>query len=94
MAKPVHLPSVIGCAFGFAVAGCGIGSVAGMALGHWLYPPLLEDQRPIKIPLDVVYSGTYFGIRLGFVLGAVTGVLYALLVRRSRLRRWSADAGN
>lgn len=41
-----------------------------------------------------MYGGIIFGIKVGFALGAVTGVLYALLVRRSRLRRWSADAGN
>ncbi len=92
MVKRLHLPNVIGCAFGFAMAGSGIGSVMGPALEHWLVPPLPEGQEPIKRPLEVMYGGIIFGIKMGLVVGAIAGVLYALIVRRSRLPRQVNDA--
>jgi hypothetical protein len=74
------------------MAGCGIGSVAGMPLGPWLYPSLSEGQGTTDERVRFIYGGMYFGIKLGLVIGAITGVVYALLVRRSRLRKQaSAD---
>ncbi len=86
MVKPLHLPSVVGCAIGFAAAGCGVGSLVGTALGPLLYPPLPEGQGTMDERVLAMYGGTFLGIKLGAAVGAVAGVLYAVLVRRSRRR--------
>ena len=91
MVKRLHLPSVIWCAIGFAMAGCGIGSLVGLPLGPWLYAPLPENAGAMDKYI-AMYGGVYFGIKVGIVGGAVIGVLYAVLVRRSRLRRQVANA--
>ena len=87
--KPVHLPNPFVCAFGFAAAGCGVGSLVGMALGSWIYPPLPEGMGTTGEQTLSRYGGTFLGIRVGLVVGAVAGVVYAVVVRRSRLRRAS-----
>lgn len=80
------LPNVVGCAIGFCAAGSGIGSLVGTALGPWLYPPLPEGQGTQEDQILAMYGGTYLGIMVGMAAGAVAGVLYAVLVRRARLR--------
>ena len=45
------------------------------------------DERVLAM-----YGGTFLGIKAGLAAGAVAGVLYAVLVRRSRLRRKVSDA--
>ena len=74
------------------MAGCGIGSIVGIPLGPWLYPDLIEGQGTTDERVRFVYGGMYFGIKLGFVVGAIAGAVYALLVRRSRLRRHVANS--
>lgn len=39
-----HLPSIPGCAIGFASAGCGVGSLVGTFLHGRFYPPLVADM--------------------------------------------------
>lgn len=85
--KPLHLPNPFLCAIGFAAAGCGVGSLVGMMLGPWLYPALPPGQGTMHEQTLVAYGGTFLGIKVGLVVGAVAGVLYAVVVRRSRLRR-------
>lgn len=92
MSKPLHLPSVVGCAIGFCAAGSGVGSLVGMALGPWLYPPLPEGQGTQQEQILAAYGGTFLGIKVGMAIGLVAGVVYAVLVRRSRLRRAAQDA--
>jgi hypothetical protein len=92
MAKPPHLPSFVGCAIGFAAAGCGVGSLVGTALGHHLYPFSIYGQGPFEDWLLAMYGGTQLGMAFGAAIGMVAGVLYAVLVRQSRLRRPSPDA--
>jgi hypothetical protein len=89
MVKPLHRPSVVGCAIGFAAAGCGVGSLVGTALGPLLYPPLPDGQGTMDERVLVMYGGTFLGIKAGLVVGALAGVLYAVLVRRSRRSRRS-----
>lgn len=92
MSKPLHMPSVAGCAVGFCAAGSGVGSLVGTALGPWLYPPLPEGQGTQQEQILAVYGGTFLGIKVGMAVGAVAGVLYALLVRRSWLQGAAPDA--
>lgn len=92
MAKPPHLPSIVGCAIGFAAAGCGVGSLVGTALGHHLYPFSIYGQGPFEDWLLAMYGGTQLGMAFGAAIGMVAGVVYAVLVRQSRLRRPSPDA--
>ncbi len=92
MAKPPHLPSIVGCAIGFAAAGCGVGSLVGTALGHHLYPFSIYGQGPFEDWLLAMYGGTQLGMAFGAAIGIVAGVLYAVLVRRSRIRRPAPDA--
>ena len=92
MAKLLHLPSVVGCTIGFAVAVCGVGSLVGTALGPLLDPSLPDGQGTVDERVLAMYGGTFLGIMVGAAVGAVAGFLYAVLVRRSRLRRAAADA--
>lgn len=92
MAKCQHLPSIIGCAFGFCAAGSGVGSLVGTALTTWLYPPLAEGEGTPHERIMAFYGGTLWGIAVGMGVGLVAGVLYAVLLRRSRLRRQVRDA--
>ena len=82
MPKSQHLPSIAGCAIGFAAIGCGVGSLAGMALGPWLYPPLPEGVGTMDDQVRAVYGGVFLGTKVGAMIGAVAGVLYAVTVRR------------
>lgn len=92
MAHGQHLPSIAGCALGFGAAGCGVGSLVGTALGSWLVPQLAEGQGKPHERFMAFYGGTFWGIGVGLVIGAAAGVLYAALVRRSRLRGRAPDA--
>lgn len=92
MAKPPHLPNIVGCAIGFAAAGCGVGSLVGTALGHHLYPFAIYGQGPWEDRVLALYGGTHLGMAFGAAIGMVAGVLYAVLVRRSRLRRLALNA--
>ena len=85
--KPVHLPNPFACAYGFAAAGCGVGSLVGMAIGPWIYPPFPEGMGTMHEQTLVSYGGVFLGSVVGIPIGAVVGPLYAVLVRRSRLRR-------
>ena len=85
--KPTEFPNPFGCAVGFAAAGCGVGSLVGTALHPWLYPPLPAGQGTESERILAFYGGTFLGMKAGLVVGAVAGVVYALVVRRSRLRR-------
>lgn len=84
--KGRHLPSIVGCAVGFCAAGSGIGSLVGTCLGTWLVRPIPEGQGTPEERLRAFYAGTFEGIGGGMGVGLVAGVLYAVLVRRSRLR--------
>ena len=81
-----HLPSVVGCAVGFCAAGSGVGSLLGTFFGRWLFPPLPEGFGTPEEQAMAFYGGTLWGIGVGMGVGLVAGVLYAVLVRRSRLR--------
>ena len=85
--KPLHLPNPFGCAVGFAAAGCGVGSLVGTGSESWLYPTLIMGHGTEREQMLAMYGGTFLGMKVGLVVGALAGVLYALLVRRSRLRR-------
>ena len=82
--KSVHLPNPFLCAIGFAAAGCGVGSLVGMGLGSWIYPPLPEGKGTMDEKILVAYGGTFLGIKVGLAVGAIAGVLYAVIVRRVR----------
>lgn len=90
MAVNQHLPSVLCCGFGFSAAGSGIGSIVGTALGPRLYPQLPKGQGTPHDQLMAMYGGTLWGIAVGVSIGAVAGVLYAVLVRRSRLKGYAS----
>ena len=85
-ANQTHLPNILGCAVGFAAAGCGVGSVVGMMLGPWLFPPLPEGVGTLDDRVQVAYGGTFLGIKVGAAVGMAAGMLYAVLTRRARLR--------
>lgn len=87
-----QLPNIAGCAFGFAAAGSGVGSLVGTALGPWLCP-LPGGQPTHDERVLAMYGGTYLGIMVGIALGAVAGVAYAVLVRRARRRLPPPEAG-
>lgn len=91
MANPQHLPSVPGCAIGFAAAGCGVGSLIGTIFGSLLYPDLPGGQGTPEEKFYAMYGGTYLGIKAGLVFGAVAGVVYAILLRQSRMRKIARD---
>jgi hypothetical protein len=82
-----HLPSIIGCAFGFCATGSGVGSLVGTALNHRLFPPLPPGQKTPHEQFMAFYGGTFWGIGVGMGVGVAAGVVYAVLVRRSRRRR-------
>ena len=86
MSKSQHLPSIVGCAVGFCAAGSGVGSLVGMFVEAWLFPPLPEGQGTMHDQLVARYSGTLWGIVVGMGVGLMAGVLFAVLVRRFRLR--------
>lgn len=92
MAKPPHLPNIVGCLIGFAAAGCGVGSLVGTAVGHHLYPFSIYGQGPWENRWLAMYGGTQLGMEVGAAIGAAAGVLYAFLVRRSQLRRLALNA--
>ena len=86
MSEVQHIPSIVGCAFGFCAAGSGVGSLVGTALTPWLWPSLQEGVGTLDEQLMARYGGTLWGILIGMGVGLVAGVSYAVLVRRSRLR--------
>ncbi|WP_088252863.1 hypothetical protein [Fimbriiglobus ruber] len=88
MADGRHLPSIPGCAFGFCAAGSGVGSIAGTALNPWLFPPLPAGRGTPHEQMMTLYGGTLQGIVMGMGVGVVAGVVYAVLVRRARVRQW------
>jgi hypothetical protein len=90
--NPRQVPKFVGCTVRFAAAGSGVGSLAGTALGPWLYPPRPVGQGTTNGQELALYGGTHLGMQVGLAAGAVTGTLYTRLVRRSRLRRPVADA--
>ena len=87
LANSRHLPNILGCAIGFSAAGCGVGSLIGTIFGSLLYPPLPEGQGTMEEKFYAMYGGTYLGIKAGLVFGSVAGVVYAILVRRSRRQK-------
>lgn len=86
MPDSLHMPSFVGCSIGFAAAGCGVGSLLGTAVGPLLYPTPPEGQGTIEERALAMYGGTFLGMEVGLLVGAVAGVLYAVLMRRSRRR--------
>lgn len=91
MAK-LQMPNVAGCLIGFAAAGCGFGSLVGTAVGPLLYTTPPDGQGKMDERMLTVYEGTFLGMKVGAVVGSVAGILYAVLVRRLRLRRTAAVA--
>ena len=90
MAKQ-HLPNVVGCAVGFSAAGCGIGSLVGTAVWPVVRPTPPVGQATANEQILTQYGGTLLGILIGLGLGAIAGAVYAVLVRRSRLRGADSD---
>ncbi|WP_157369017.1 hypothetical protein [Zavarzinella formosa] len=86
MAEGKHLPSIPGCALGFCAAGSGVGSLIGTFLNHWLFPSLPPGQGSVREQTMAFYGGTIWGIVAGMIAGFAAGVIYAVLVRRSRLK--------
>ena len=90
MAKPQHLPSLFGCAGGFGLAGSGVGSLIGTFLSESLVPEIPGYPQSAGSPM----LGAVFGMYTGFAAGAAVGLAYAILVRRSRLRRCVVPSPN
>jgi uncharacterized membrane protein YfcA len=79
-----HLPSVLGCAFGFCAGGCGVGSIIGTGLSSTLYP-IDPDQAPTnREKVMHAYGGIYWGVAFGMLLGTIVGILYAKTIRHLR----------
>ena len=87
-----HLPSILGCAVGFCVAGSGVGSVAGCFAGGQVWQGMAAAERAATSATGVVYLWMFRGILTGMTVGAAAGVGYALLVRWARLRGAPPDA--
>ncbi len=81
-----HLPHILGCAIGFAAAGCGVGSLLGMVFLTRLYPQPPQDQLTEHEMFMSRYGGTHWGMAIGAVAGLIAGVVYAVVVRRKRRR--------
>lgn len=78
MAEQQRTPSLIGCAIGFGAAGCGVGSLVGLAA--WPHAPFPLFEQPYAGMWDF-YGGTCLGTVIGFLVGAAVGIWYA---RRAR----------
>jgi NhaP-type Na+/H+ or K+/H+ antiporter len=51
-----------------------------------LYPTPPDGQGTNEEKILAAYGGIFWGIGVGIALGAFIGVLYAVLVRRAKLR--------
>lgn len=79
-----HFPSVAGCAFGFAAAGFGVGSLVGMCLAGPLWRALPVAERASRAEAGFLYGSIWVTALLGIPIGALVGVAYARRVRRRR----------
>jgi phosphotransferase system glucose/maltose/N-acetylglucosamine-specific IIC component len=84
MSRP--LPSEIGCAFGFSMAGSGLGAFTGSMIAGTISRLFPEAVNALGTPKSFMFKGLETGMFSGILLGAVIGILYAQLVKRRRLR--------
>ena len=62
---PKQPPNLIGCAVGFAAAGCGVGSLVGLGVGPFFFPEPPDGQGTMHEQFMAVYGGMVFAAQAG-----------------------------